>query len=339
MSSVSMRAIKSVLMSLVAFVLLAAFVFLAGNAWVLASTARYIDSRLEQCRASDVAVVFGTSHWTRSGLRNPHFNARMRTSAGLIDSFRVNHLLLSGDNRTQAYNEPRAMWRDLHRRGVPSTQMTLDFAGFSTYDTLVRARDVFQLNEALLVTQSWHLPRAIYIGRSLGMDVAGCVAEQHRAAGEWRLRLREWVARVATLGDLYVWGREPYFLGPVEPIELFPEESAPQTPTPLRYYVPIDDVSADDVSIDEVADEEIGVENSGVENAGVEDSGGEHAGVAESGGEKVGVEELTVDETPTKGAATEQEAQVGPSFSPERTEREAEKEAGAHVSLKEANDR
>lgn len=221
MHSIVLSLIKRFLMSLGALLLLATLLFMAGNFWVLASTARYIDSRSQECRPSDVAIVFGTSHWTRSGLRNPHFHARMRTSARLIDSRHVKHLLLSGDNRTQAYNEPRAMWRDLYRRGVDSRQMTMDFAGFSTYDTLARARGVFELDEALLVTQSWHLPRAIFIARGLGMSVTGCVAEEHSAAGEWRLRVREWVARVATLGDLYIWGRQPYFLGPVEPIELY----------------------------------------------------------------------------------------------------------------------
>ncbi len=118
------------------------------------------------------------------------------------------------------------MWRDLYRRGVSAEQLTMDFAGFSTYDTMVRARAVFQLDEALLVTQSWHLPRAIFIGRALGMDVTGCIAEEQPAADEWRLRMREWVARIATLGDLYLWGREPYFLGPAEPIDLQPQSSS-----------------------------------------------------------------------------------------------------------------
>lgn len=223
---------KRLIMSLAAFLLLATLLFIAGNLWVVASTARYIDSHLQECRPHNVAIVFGTSHWTRSGVRNPHFHARMRTSARLIEEQRVNHLLLSGDNRTQAYNEPRAMWRELYRRGVPAAQMTMDFAGFSTYDTLARSRDVFQLDEALLVTQSWHLPRAIFIARALGIKGIGCAAEEERVAGEWRLIVREWVARVATLGDLYIWGREPYFLGPPEPIELHQTDSRP--PETLR---------------------------------------------------------------------------------------------------------
>ncbi|OJA04907.1 vancomycin high temperature exclusion protein [Halomonas sp. QHL1] len=211
---------KRFLMSLGALLLLATLLFMGGNFWVLATTAAYIERQPQQCRPAEVGIVFGTSHWTRSGVRNPHFHARMRTAATLIEQSQVEHLLLSGDNRTQAYNEPRAMWRELYRRGVESDQLTMDFAGFSTYDTLARARDVFQLDKALLVTQSWHLPRAVYIGRALGIDVTGCVADDPNVTVGWRLKLREWAARVATLGDLYVWGREPYFLGTPEPIEI-----------------------------------------------------------------------------------------------------------------------
>ncbi|ATH78474.1 MULTISPECIES: SanA/YdcF family protein [Halomonadaceae] len=239
MHSLLFRWVKRCLLSLVAMVLLAALLLAAGNAWVLLSTSRYIHTQLQECRPTDVAIVFGTSHWTRSGLRNPHFHARMRTSARLIADERVQHLLLSGDNRTQAYNEPRAMWRDLYRRGVPADRLTMDFAGFSTYDTMVRARHVFQLEQALLVTQSWHLPRAIFIGRSLGMDVTGCVAEEQPSAGEWRLKVREWLARMATLGDLYLWGREPHFLGPAEPIVLS-RDRLPLEPPPVTTDVLID---------------------------------------------------------------------------------------------------
>ncbi|MGM0858564.1 MAG: SanA/YdcF family protein [Pseudomonadota bacterium] len=211
-------------MSLGALLLLATLLFVGANLWIVARTAPYIHAPVAQCTAADVGVVFGTSHWTRSGMRNPHFHARMRTAAQLVDQQKVQHLLLSGDNRTQAYNEPRAMWRDLSRRGVAPEQLTMDFAGFSTYDTLARARDVFQLDEAVLITQNWHLPRAVFIARSLGMQVTGCVAEEREGAGGWRVLVREWAARVATLGDLYIWGREPYFLGPPEPIHLGPPE-------------------------------------------------------------------------------------------------------------------
>lgn len=210
--------LKRGLMSLGALLLLATLLFLAGNAWVIARTSSYIESTVTQCGPERVGVVFGTSNWTRSGLRNPHFHSRMRTAAALIHAGRVEQLLLSGDNRTRAYNEPRVMWQELTRRDVDGEQLTLDFAGFSTFDTLVRAQSVFLLDSAVLITQRWHLPRAVFIGRALGMDVVGCVANDQAVKGEWRLIVREWFARVAMLGDLYIWEREPYFLGPAEPI-------------------------------------------------------------------------------------------------------------------------
>ncbi|MGM0615249.1 MAG: SanA/YdcF family protein [Pseudomonadota bacterium] len=206
-------------MTLGAALLLVLLFFVGSNLWILARTYPVIESSIAQCGPQQVGIVFGTSHWTRSGSQNPHFYARMTTAAGLVHAERVEHLLLSGDNRTQSYNEPRAMWRALTGFGVSPEQLTLDYAGFSTFDTLVRAQHVFALDEAVLVTQRWHLPRALYIGQALGLQVSGCVASNHSVDGEWRLRIREWVARVATLGDLYIWKRQAYFLGPAEPIE------------------------------------------------------------------------------------------------------------------------
>lgn len=210
--------IKQLLMLLGALLLIAVLLIVAGNIWVLARSAPYIDTDVKRCRPAPVGVVFGTASWTRTGVRNPHFIARMHTAARLIKNGRVQHLLLSGDNRTQAYNEPRAMWRALSARGVAAERLTMDFAGFSTFDTLARAQRVFQLNKATLITQRWHLPRAIYIARARGLKVTGCVADDGAVAGEWRLKLREGLARVAALGDLYLWAREAYFLGPAEPI-------------------------------------------------------------------------------------------------------------------------
>ncbi|WP_417339053.1 SanA/YdcF family protein [Halomonas kashgarensis] len=214
------RGITLVIRSLGAILLLAALLLVGANLWILGRTLPYIERDMGQCAAQEVGIVFGTSNWTRSGVRNPHFHGRMATAARLIEDDQLEHLLISGDNRTQAYNEPRAMWRELSRRGVAAEQMTMDFAGFSTFDTLARARDVFEVDSAMLITQDWHLPRAVYIGRVLGMEVNGCAAYERTVSSVWQLRMREWVARVATLGDLYLWGRKPYFLGPVEPLIL-----------------------------------------------------------------------------------------------------------------------
>lgn len=215
---------KVLLMSLGALALLAALLFALANVYILSRTQGKIETELSHCGSEPVGIVFGTSHWTRSGARNPHFEGRMGAAAHLIQLGRVDHLLISGDNSTRYYNEPVTMWRDLRGRDVRDEDMTLDYAGFSTFDTLTRARDVFGVERALLITQDWHLPRALFIGEALGLEVRGCAAPERAVAGLWRLKLREWAARVATLGDLYLWGREPHFLGPLEPLQIMPRE-------------------------------------------------------------------------------------------------------------------
>ncbi|MGS0466488.1 SanA/YdcF family protein [Cobetia marina] len=170
------------------------------NLWVVMSTRDRIASSPLTCESREVGIVFGTSHGLVGGGRNPHYQARLDTAAQLYRLHRVSNLLLSGDNRTRYYNEPMTMWRDLRDRNVPQQFMTLDYAGFSTFDTLVRAHKVFGVDQAVLVTQPWHLPRALFIADVLGLDAVGCPAVSERRPAGLRLMLREWLARAATVG-------------------------------------------------------------------------------------------------------------------------------------------
>ncbi|BBG30597.1 SanA/YdcF family protein [Zymobacter palmae] len=176
---------------------------------------RIIDSP-QLCPLSQVAIVFGTSHRLRNGAPNPYYQGRLDVAAALFYSGRTELLLLSGDNRTMQYNEPVTMWKALRARGIPASTMTRDYAGFSTFDTLIRAHRVFGIGQAVLVSQRWHLPRALLIARHEGIDAYGCAAP-----GEIRdstLLLREEWARIKTLWDLYLWPRQPHFLGSPEPL-------------------------------------------------------------------------------------------------------------------------
>lgn len=216
------KTFKLVLITFGALLLCAGLLFVSINLWILGKTHSRIEHELPLCGPERVGIVFGTSHWTRSGVRNPHFDARINAASRLLRLGRAEHLLLSGDNRTRQYNEPIVMWRELRAQHVRDADMTLDYAGFSTFDTLARAKGVFGVEQALLITQAWHLPRALFIADALGLEAQGCSAPTRPVTGLWRLQAREWVARVATVGDLYLWGREPYFLGPLEPLDISP---------------------------------------------------------------------------------------------------------------------
>lgn len=190
------------------------------NAWFVLRQESKIYQLDQVCSEDyDVAIIFGTSQFLRSGAHNPHFFGRVERGAALYHTGQVNHLLLSGDNRTLYYNEPLRMQRALTQLGVPADHTTLDYAGLSTFDTLKRARDIFQLEAAVLITQDYHLPRALYIAEHLGLDVVGCVAKGPEWSGMKRLWLREVAARFRTLGDLHIWHREPRMLGDPEPLD------------------------------------------------------------------------------------------------------------------------
>jgi SanA protein len=166
---------------------------------------------------NDVALVLGTSHRARSGRPNLYFKHRMEAAAELYHAGKVKHLLLSGDNSTMQYNEPWTMRKALIAAGVDSSHITLDYAGFRTLDSVVRAREVFGQQRFTVVSQRFHNERAVYIARRLGIDAVGYNAKDVGGATGLRNKTRERLARVKLFLDLLV-GKTPKFLG--EPVEI-----------------------------------------------------------------------------------------------------------------------
>ncbi len=164
--------------------------------------------------ARRVGLVLGTSPRTRRG-PNPFFERRLDAAAALFRAGKVHCLLVSGDHGTRHYDEVDAMARGLVRRGVPREKIALDHAGFRTLDSLVRARRVFGVRGAVIVTDDFHLPRALYLAQDNGIDAVGL-----RSAGvstdiaPWPAT-REIAARVLVVVDVW-FGRQPRFLGRAE---------------------------------------------------------------------------------------------------------------------------
>jgi SanA protein len=152
----------------------------------------------------NVAIVFGAG-LTRSGRPTPILRDRVQTAAQLYSAGKVKQLLMSGSGGTTR-SEPRAMRDYAVSLGVPSEAILLDDGGLRTYDTCLRAREVFGLTAATLVTQGWHLPRALFLCNALGVRSTGVEADGRRY---WPLMLFIWNAReqVATVGamvDVYL---------------------------------------------------------------------------------------------------------------------------------------
>lgn len=153
------------------------------------------------------AIVFGAGYWP-SGRLSDALADRMETAIALYQAGLVNKLLLTGDNRVVDYNEPAAMANYALARGVLEGDLVLDYAGRRTYDSCYRARAIFGLDEAVLVTQAFHLPRALYTCNHLGLKVVGVVADRHRYEyGDW-YRLRELLALARAWFDVKVFKPE-----------------------------------------------------------------------------------------------------------------------------------
>lgn len=165
-----------------------------------------------------VAIVFGAG-LTRSGDASPILRDRIRTAANLYLAGKVEKLLMTGDNSTLDYNEPAAMREYALSLGIPDEDIVLDYAGRRTYDSCYRAREIFGVEKAVLVTQDFHLPRALYLCNMLGVDGVGVVAEnfRYRRASLLFWNARELAATVTALVDVHVIRPLP-ILGEPEPI-------------------------------------------------------------------------------------------------------------------------
>jgi len=170
-----------------------------------------------------VAIVFGAGLW-RDGTPSVVLRDRIATATELYFSGKVEKILMSGDNRFLDYNEPASMQAFAIRLGIPSDDIVLDYAGRRTYDTCYRARDIFKVQSAILVTQAFHLPRALYICNALGLPAVGVPADQREYRRPARIYwgLRESIATLVALWEVYVSRPQPV-LGEPEPI--FPLEA------------------------------------------------------------------------------------------------------------------
>ncbi len=165
-----------------------------------------------------VAIVFGAG-LNRDGSPSPVLRDRVTVAANLYFAGKVKKLLLSGDNRFTYYNEPGAMRQFAIQLGVPDKDIVQDFAGRSTYDTCYRAKYIFGVSNAILVTQAYHLPRALFLCNALGVQASGVPADlrQYQRLAYFTWVLRELPATLAAMWDVGIAHPVPV-LGSPEPI-------------------------------------------------------------------------------------------------------------------------
>lgn len=205
-----MRSIKWIF--LIVIVTIAALVFI--DIYISKQAEADLYSNIKKIPAKKAALVLGTAKYIAKGKKNYFYTYRIRATAQLFKSGKVKAIVVSGDNGTKYYDETTTMQKDLIKAGIPSRYITLDYAGFRTLDSVVRAEAIFDLKDYIIVSQKFHLERALFIAKAKGQKVIGFMAKDiPGTAAAYRMKAREYLARAKAFLDVYISHTEPKFYG------------------------------------------------------------------------------------------------------------------------------
>lgn len=195
----------------------ALLVFLV-NAWMTGRAKGRIFTDAATMPQEQVALVLGTGKFFGDRI-NIHWRLRMDAAAVLFKAGRVSQFLLSGDNSRKDYNEPEDMKQALIERGVPAAVIACDYAGFRTLDSVVRARQVFGVTRCVIISDDFHLARALWLADRNGIAATAFHGDPIAWRTSGKSRVREWLARVKAVADELT-GTGPKFGGPKESLPL-----------------------------------------------------------------------------------------------------------------------
>lgn len=203
------------------YAVIAGLVVVSGGAifavycnYVVKNCGKFCYDDTAQVPEYDTALLLGTARISIDGYPNLYYFNRVRVAAELFKAGKIKRILISGDNGRKDYSEPEDMKNDLLKLGIPETAMILDYAGFRTLDSVVRAKNVFNVRKMVIISQEYHLPRAVYIARKHGVDAIGFIAPEQNDL-EWlrkKNHARERLARIAAWLDVNIFRRQPKFV-------------------------------------------------------------------------------------------------------------------------------
>lgn len=173
--------------------------------------------KTSELKFNKVGLLLGTSKFLSDGRRNLYYLYRIKATVELFQAKKIAFIVISGDNSTHNYNEPKTMKNDLIEAGLPENKIYLDYAGFRTYDSVIRLNKIFGQSSFTVISQRFHNERAIFIAKYKHLDAIGYNAKDVSLQIGLKTQLREKFARVKLFWDL-VFGAEPKFLG--ESIEI-----------------------------------------------------------------------------------------------------------------------
>jgi SanA protein len=211
---INWRLVKRLIYSVV---IISVFFVVWSNFRVYSVSKDFLSGDIKALPNSKTALLLGTSKYVKHGRMNWYFELRIRACVELFNSGKVKNILISGDNGQVGYNEPEDMKQELMRRGIPEKRIFLDYAGFDTYDSVIRAWKIFGQTEFIVVSQKFHNQRAVYIARKNGLTTFGYNADDVRKMSGIKTRIREYFACVKAFFEVF-FNVDPHFLG--EKIEI-----------------------------------------------------------------------------------------------------------------------
>lgn len=175
--------------------------------WMSFKTRHQVYDSVNDIPKNKVGLLLGTGKYAASGNINLFYKYRIDAAVKLYKAGKIDYILVSGDNSRKDYDEPTVFKKDLISKGIPEENIFLDYAGFRTLDSVVRAKEIFSQTSITIISQKFHNQRAIYIAKKFGIDAVG-----YNAKDVYNAHFREYLARSKASLDL-VFNVQPKFLG------------------------------------------------------------------------------------------------------------------------------
>jgi len=204
--------LKIILPIILALIILVTGIIVLCNCIISSKTQKYIYITTKEVPYNKVGLLLGTSRYNKSGQPNLYFYYRIHAAVILYKAGKIKYIIVSGDNRLLSYNEPITMKKELLKNGIPSEVIFLDYAGFRTFDSIIRCYEIFGQRSFTIISQGFHLERAVFIAHRYGIGAIGYEARDVNYMQGLRTQTREYFARVKVFWDFFT-GEKPKFLG------------------------------------------------------------------------------------------------------------------------------
>lgn len=168
---------------------------------------------IDEVIPKNVGLLLGTGKYLKNGNQNPYYLYRIEAAVKLYKAGKIKHIIISGDNSRDDYDEPELMRQDLIAAGIPDSCLSLDYAGFRTLDSIIRCKEIYDQEEFVIISQKFHNERALFIAEKKNLKATAFNAKSPDMSYNKYNKFREYLARVNAVLDVYILKTSPKFLG------------------------------------------------------------------------------------------------------------------------------